>query len=394
MGAEQRVDCELTVVIPCLNEASTVGDCVTLAVETMAKHGIQGEVLVADNGSTDGSPEIASRAGARVETIHARGYGSALRGGIAAARGRYVLMGDADCSYDFADIPRFVEKLRNGAELVQGCRMPAGGGTIIPGAMPFLHRWLGNPFFSMLARRFFQAPIHDINCGMRAFSVQHFKRLDQRCDGMEFAVEMVLKSVLHKAKIDEVPITLHKDRRNGRPHLKTFRDGWRTLRFFLMCSPVWLFFAPGAALIFLGVIGYAISLSDVNFGGVNFGVNTLVVSTMLILTGYQSIIFSVLAKQFAATEGLFPDTPRFRQRMNIFTVERGLLAAAASILVGFSALVALTQEWRMVNFGSLDTLKSLRVSIPAVLAICIGVQTVFASFFLGILGMQRSRTRE
>jgi glycosyltransferase involved in cell wall biosynthesis len=241
---------ELSVVIPCLNEHETIGICVEKAVRAMREAGIDGEVILADNGSTDGSIDIATRAGARHVAVPAKGYGNALMGGISAARGRFVIMGDADDSYDFLEIPKFVQKLRAGSELVQGCRLPSGGGSIAPGAMPKLHRWWGNPMFSWLARRWFGAPIHDVYCGLRGFTKDLYGRLDQRCTGMEFATEMIIKASLSGAAISEVPITLHVDGRKTRaPHLKTFRDGWRTLRFFLMCSPRWLFLMPGMLLI-------------------------------------------------------------------------------------------------------------------------------------------------
>ena len=237
---------ELSIVMPCLNEADTIENCVRIATKALADHGIVGEVVVADNGSTDGSQAIAARMGARVIAVQEKGYGSALQGGIAACRGRFVLMGDADESYDFAEAFKFVAKLREGFELVQGCRLPAGGGTVAQGAMPFTHRWIGNPGFSLMARVMFRAPIHDVYCGMRAFTKAFYETLELRCTGMEFATEMIIKSSLRKARIAEVPITLHPDGRKAHaPHLRTIRDGWRTLRFYLMYSPRWLFLLPG-----------------------------------------------------------------------------------------------------------------------------------------------------
>ena len=240
---------ELSIVIPCLNEADTLAECVEKAQRTINENRIAGEVIVADNGSTDGSQDIATRLGARIVHVPERGYGSALMGGIAAARGRFILMGDADGSYDFEEIPRFLAKLREGYDLVQGCRLPSGGGKVMPGAMPALHRWFGNPVFSMLAQRWFHSPIQDIYCGMRGFRKSHYDRLDQRCTGMEFATEMIIKSSLLGCKAAQVPITLHPDgRKVHAPHLKTFRDGWRTLRFFLLCTPRRLFLVPGVVL--------------------------------------------------------------------------------------------------------------------------------------------------
>lgn len=260
--------CEISVVMPCLNEVETVAVCVGKAVDWIRRAGVEGEVIVADNGSSDGSEQVAEAAGARVISVPEKGYGSALLEGITAARGKYVIMGDADDSYDFSQLTPFLARLREGNDLVQGCRLPSGGGTIERGAMPFSHRWIGNPLFSFLARQWFGAPIHDIYCGLRGFSKSLFERLDQRCTGMEFATEMIIKASLNKEKIAEVPITLHPDGRKTRaPHLKTFRDGWRTLRFFLLSSPRWLFFLPGLFLIGLGAFGYAIALPRVTVNG-------------------------------------------------------------------------------------------------------------------------------
>ncbi len=385
---------EVSVVIPCLNEADTVGQCVAQACAALERNGIAGEVIIADNGSEDGSPEIAERAGARVIAVAARGYGSALMAGIGAARGRYVLMGDADGSYDFGELPKFLEHLRSGSDLVQGCRLPTGGGTVAPGAMPVLHRWLGNPFFSRFARLVFRAPIHDVNCGMRAFTKAHFVRLDQRCTGMEFAVEMVLKSSLAGATITEVPITLHKDGRiNTKRHLRTFRDGWRTLRFYLVCTPRWLFFVPGMALVIFGLAACLLGLFGVGFDGVRFDVNTLLVGSMGILVGYQAMVFAVSATQFAISEGILPPDPSFTRVVSIFSLERGLLIGGALIGAGLGGVGYVLNLWRSHAFGALDAAHTVRVTLPSLLALSLGVQTVLSSFFLAILRMQRAAGR-
>src|SRR5215471_3071860 len=272
---------EVSVVMPCLNEADTLATCIRKARRALIEGAIAGEVIVADNGSTDGSQAIAVHEGARLVRVEARGYGNALMGGIAAAHGKYVIMGDADDSYDFLEIPRFVAKLREGFDLVQGCRLPSGGGKVMPGAMPFLHRWWGNPMFSAMARNMLKAPIHDIYCGMRGFTKALYERLDLRCTGMEFAVEMIIKSSLHGEKIAETPITLHPDGRKAHaPHLKTFRDGWRTLRFLLMYSPRWLFLLPGILLAILGIAGYALALPGVRIHGVAFDAHTLLFASI------------------------------------------------------------------------------------------------------------------
>src|SRR6187431_492773 len=279
-------ECELTVVMPCLNEADTIEVCVSKALRAIATAGIDAEVIVADNGSTDGSQALAEKLGARVVNVQAKGYGSALMGGIAAARGRYVIMGDADDSYDFLEIPKFVQELRRGFEVVQGCRLPSGGGTVLPGAMPFLHRWWGNPMFSIMARTMFRAPIHDIYCGMRGFTKRAYLSLDQRCTGMEFATEMIIKASRFGLNIGEVPITLHPDGRKAHaPHLKTFRDGWRTLRFFLTCSPRWLFLWPGVLSFAIGLVGYALALPGAEIGRATLGGHTLLVASLALLIG-------------------------------------------------------------------------------------------------------------
>jgi glycosyltransferase involved in cell wall biosynthesis len=384
-----QTEVELSVIIPCLNEADTLGICIETAKRALASAGVTGEIIIADNGSTDGSPEIAHRAGAIVVHVPNKGYGSALMGGIEQARGKYVLMGDADASYDFGELSKFLDKLREGYSLVQGCRLSSGGGKVMPGAMPFLHRWWGNPMFSYFARMMFHAPIHDVNCGLRAFSKDLYRKLDQRCTGMEFAVEMVLKASLREAKIAEVPITLHPDQRKNRsPHLRTFRDGWRTLRFYLMSSPKWLFLYPGALLIALGIIGYALALPGMVIGGVGFDVHTLLLASLGILAGYQAILFSVSAKTFAITEGLLPADRRFLTLFKFFTLERGIAAGATACVFGFVLVLLAVNYWRMAHFGALDSHVTLRLVVPGVLLLMLGIQTIFGSFFLSILGLR------
>jgi glycosyltransferase involved in cell wall biosynthesis len=326
---------EVSVVMPCLNEADTIAECVRRATDTLEANDIRGEVIVADNGSSDKSAEIATQLGARVVPVTERGYGNALMGGIDAAIGRYIIMGDADQSYDFGEIPKFVEKLRSGYDLVQGCRLPSGGGTIMPGAMPMTHRWLGNPIFSFLGRQWFQAPVHDIYCGMRGFSIDLYRRLDQRCIGMEFATEMIIKASLRGESIAEVPITLHPDGRTSHPpHLRTLRDGWRTLRFFLLFTPRWLFFLPGLILIALGLLGYAIAMPGFHIGGVTFDVHTLLFASVAILAGQQALSFGLLSKSFAISEGLIPLDERTASLFRVATLERGLGLGTGLILLG------------------------------------------------------------
>ena len=386
----QATGVELSVVIPCLNEADTLEACIRKAQQALREHDIPGEIIVADNGSVDASRDIARRLGARVVDVTSRGYGSALMGGIAAARGEFIIMGDADDSYDFREIPGFLQKLREGSELVQGCRLPAGGGRIMPGAMPSLHRWLGNPLFSALARRMFGTTVHDVYCGLRGFKKTLYERLDQRCTGMEFATEMIIKASLRKARIAEVPITLHPDgRRAHAPHLRTFRDGWRTLRFFLMYSPRWLFTIPGLLLVALGVAGYAIALPGLTLHGVNFDAHTLLFASLAILVGYQSALFSLFAKTFAVSEGLMPEDPALVRFFSLMTLERGLLAGAGGLLLGLVLLLAAVDQWRVAGFGALNYAHTMRFVIPGTTLTALGFQTVLASFFLSILRLRR-----
>jgi glycosyltransferase involved in cell wall biosynthesis len=381
---------ELSVVMPCLNEADTIAVCIEKAQRALMENNISGEIVVADNGSTDGSQDIAHRMGARVVRVEGKGYGNALMGGIAAARGRYVIMGDADDSYDFLEIPRFVEKLREGYDLVQGCRLPWGGGNIMPGAMPFLHRWWGNPMFSFMARRWFRAPIHDVYCGLRGFSRPFYDRLDQRCTGMEFATEMIIKSSLYGAKIVEVPISLHPDgRKSHAPHLKTFRDGWRTLRFFLMYSPRWLFLIPGMLLIVLGLVGYGLAMPGVTARGMTFDAHTLLFASLAILCGYQSIAFALFTKTFAISEGLMPEDARLNRFFDIVNLERGLLVGAGMLLIGLALLLMAIEQWRAADFGRLDYSHTMRWVIPGATLTALGFQTLLANFLISILRMRR-----
>lgn len=385
-----KSEIELSVVMPCLNEADTLEVCLQKAGRAMREHGINGEIIVADNGSTDGSIEIAQRNGARIVQVKEKGYGSALMGGIEAARGRFVIMGDADDSYDFLEIPKFVEKLRENYDLVQGCRLPGGGGQVLPGAMPFLHRWWGNPMFSKMVRLWFNAPINDTYCGLRGFTKAHYNSLNQRCTGMEFATEMIIKSSLFKARIAEVPITLHPDgRKSHPPHLKTFRDGWRTLRFFLMYSPRWLFLVPGFLLILLGAVGYFVGLTGTSVGRVTFGLHTVLFGSLAILCGYQSILFAIFTKTFAISEGLMPEDPRLTRFFEIANLERGLILAGGVLLIGLILLLIAVNQWRLAGFGVLDYAYTMSFVIPGSTLVALGFQTILSGFFVSILGMKR-----
>jgi glycosyltransferase involved in cell wall biosynthesis len=381
---------ELSVVMPCLNEADTIAICIEKAKCAIAEHGIDAEIVIADNGSTDGSQEIARKLGARVVPVTERGYGAALMGGITAARGTYVMMGDADDSYDWLEIPRFLSKLREGYALVQGCRLETGGGTVKPGAMPFLHRWWGNPMFTTLARWWFRTPIHDIYCGMRAFSREMWLSLDQRCTGMEFALEMMVKASLFGTRTTEIPITLHPDGRSAHPpHLKTFRDGWRSLRFFLLFSPRWLFLMPGILLIVAGLAGYALAMPQLRIGRVTFDVHTLLFASLAIICGYQSIAFALMTKVFAIMEGLLPEDPRLNRFFKLVKLESGLVVGAVAMLVGLVLLAGAVHQWASVDFGALNYAHTMRWVIPGVMLTALGFQTILFSFFGSLLGMRR-----
>jgi glycosyltransferase involved in cell wall biosynthesis len=389
-SSRQSSPVEVSVVIPCLNEADTLEACIAKAQQVLHEHHISGEIIVADNGSTDGSQAIATRMGAHLVHVEAKGYGNALMGGIAVAQGTFVIMGDADDSYDFLELPRFVDKLREGFDLVQGCRLPSGGGTVLPGAMPFLHRWWGNPMFSRMARRMFHAPVHDVYCGMRGFTKELYNRLDQRCTGMEFATEMLIKASLFEATIGEVPITLHPDgRKSHAPHLKTFRDGWRTLRLYLMYSPRWLFLIPGMLLVLLGLIGYGVAMPGLTVSGVTFDAHTLLFASLAILCGYQSILFAIFTKTFASSEGLMPEDQRLTRFFAVVNLERGLIMASAALLIGLALLLAAVNRWRLSGFGHLDYAHTMRLVVPGVTLTALGFQTVLSGFFVSILGIRR-----
>jgi glycosyltransferase involved in cell wall biosynthesis len=378
---------ELSVVMPCLNEAETLGGCIAMAQRALREGGISGEIIVADNGSTDGSVEIAERAGARVVHVREKGYGSALMGGIAAARGRYVIMGDADASYDFAALVPFVEKLREGCDLVMGNRFRGG---IKPGAMPLLHRYLGNPVLTTVGRVFFGSPCGDFHCGLRGFRREAVLAMDLRTTGMEFASEMVVKATLKGMRIAEVPTTLSPDGRSRRPHLRTWRDGWRHLRFLLLYSPRWLFLYPGLVLVIAGLLTGAWLLPGRRVvGGVSFDVHTLLYSAVAVYIGFQSILFAAFTKVFAIREGLLPADLRVDRWLRAFTLERGLVLGGALTLLGLGGSIYAVSDWGEKLFGELNPERTMRIVIPASLALAVGCQTILSSFFLSVLGMGR-----
>ena len=386
---------ELTILMPCLNEAETLARCIESARLGIQRAGVRGEILIADNGSTDGSQAIAEKSGARVVTVAEKGYGSALRGGVQAAAGKWILMGDADDSYDFSEADRFVKKFREGFELVMGCRLPVGGGAILPGAMPWKNRWLGNPVLSFIGRLFFKCPAHDFHSGLRGFTKAAFEKMDLQTTGMEFASEMVIKSTLKGLNISEVPVTLRPDGRSRPPHLKPWRDGWRHLRFMLLFSPRWLFLVPGIFLSLLGVV-FAARLSFGNFqiGGVLFNVGTLAVACMTITIGFQLVAFAFFVKVFAIAEGLLPDDPKLTRVFKVFTLEKGILLGLAVLLAGAVLLARSVWIWKQADYGMLpSTEENLRRLIPTVTLIVLGIQTIFSSFFMSALGL-KTKTRK
>src|SRR3984893_8640598 len=378
---------EVSVVMPCLNESLTLGTCIQKAFATLKSRGIHGEVIVADNGSTDGSQAIAIALGARVVPVPTKGYGSALRAGIAAARGRLVIMGDSDDSYDFTQIGDFVDKLNDGFDLVMGNRFQGG---IRPGAMPLLHRYLGNPGLSWLGRLFFKCPVGDFQCGLRGFRKEAIDKLNLQTLGMEVSSEMVVKATLFNLRIAEIPTVLSPDGRDRSPHLRTWRDGWRYLRFLLLFSPRWLFLYPGMALLLLGAAVSAVLLpGPLTIGSVVFDYHTLLFGAMAILIGFQSINFAVFSKIFATSEGLLPQDLRLNRLCRYITLEVGLLIGGLLILAGASMWLFGLSYWRSHAFWSLEPDKTLRIVVPGFVSLTLGIQIVLSSFFLSVLGMRR-----
>jgi len=380
---------ELTVVMPCLNEAETLASCIQKARRGLERAGARGEVLVADNGSTDGSVAIAEKLGARVVHVREKGYGSALRGGIEAAQGQWVVLGDADDSYDFSRLEGFVQKFREGYDLVMGCRLPSGGGAIAPGAMPWKNRWIGNPGLSFVGRLFFKCPARDFHCGLRGVTRAAYQRMELKTTGMEFASEMVIKATLKSLRIAEVPVTLYRDGRSRPPHLKPWRDGWRHLRFMLLFSPQWLFAWPGLALLLLGLaLAVPLCLGPIRIGRVQFDTNTLLVAGLMTIVGFQVLFFGLFTRLYCVARGLLPDSPQLRRRLALFSLERGIIAGLIIATVGLGFLVAAVLKWRAAGFGIISYPESLRLVIPAVTCLTVGVQTLFSSFFLSILDLK------
>lgn len=382
---------ELTILMPCLNEAETLAICIEKALGFLRRSGISGEVLIADNGSSDGSQEIAARLGARVTHVPEKGYGAALIAGIAAARGRYVIMGDSDDSYDFSVLDPFIAKLRDGFDLVMGNRFKGG---IAPGAMPPLHRYLGNPVLSTIGRIFFASPIRDFHCGLRGFSRDAMMALELRAPGMEFASEMVVKATMRGLRIAEVPTTLSPDGRSRPPHLRSWRDGWRHLRFLLIFCPRWLFFYPGALLFALGALVMALLLpGPVSLGAVTLDVHSLLYASGAVVMGFQAMQFWVFARLYGAVTGLLPEAERLNRALSRFGLEAALLLAGAIFLLGLALGGWSLVQWGARDFGALQGAGVMRMAIASVTAMLIGLQLAFGAFFLALLGMMRPARR-
>jgi glycosyltransferase involved in cell wall biosynthesis len=380
--AEQAL--ELTILMPCLNEAETLATCIEKAKSFLETNGISGEVLIADNGSTDGSRQIAASLGARVVAVASRGYGAALLGGIEAARGRYIVMGDADDSYDFTRLMPFIERLRDGADMVMGNRFTGG---IAPGAMPLLHKYLGNPVLSFLGRLFFKIPVGDFHCGLRAFKTDTIRALELRSTGMEFASEMVVRSALAKLNIVEVPTTLQPDGRSRAPHLKTWRDGWRHLKFLLMYSPKWLFFFPGAVLLALGaVLGAMLSWGPLHvFRDVVLDINSFIAACFFTIVGVQLISFGAVSRSYATINGFLPIGARSLALQRYATTDRLALGGALLALLGATVFGFAVHAWAQAEFGPLPSPVIPRMVLGGMTLIVMGAQVLFTGFLLGIL---------
>ena len=380
---------ELTFVLPCLNEERTIERCIKDCITACKQSGVNGEIVVADNGSCDRSREIAKAAGARVVPVPRRGYGSALREGISAARGTYVLMGDSDQSYDFTEMPRFLEKLREGFDLVMGCRMDRGGGKIERGAMPFLHRWLGNPVLSWLGRVLFRNSIIDFHCGIRAFKREQILALNLNTAGMEFATEMIVKASLANLRIAQVPVTLRLDGRDRQPHLRTWRDGWRHLRFMLLHAPRWLFMYPGLFVLLAASALFAVLMfGPVTIGNTHFDTNTLLVCGVGMIVGFQLLLLGLFSEVFTRVRGLLPPSRLATRILQMDTFETGILSGGPLFLAGAVCLVLAFSKWKHTGFGDLSYPDTLRLVIPSVTGMSLGIQVMFGGFLLAVLGLR------
>jgi len=384
----QAEEVEVSIIMPCLNEAETLARCIAKAHYFLKTQGVSGEIIIADNGSSDGSQEIATQLGARVISIAKKGYGNALLGGIREAKGKFIIMGDSDDSYDFSQLSDFIEKLRSGAELVMGNRFT---GKIEKGAMPFLHRYLGNPILSFLGRLFFKSRCGDFHCGLRGFNKKSIQTLGLTTVGMEFASEMVVKASLRGLQIEEVPITLHKDGRSRPPHLRSWSDGWRHLKFLLLFSPRWLFFYPGLSLITLGsMMTLVLEFGPLKIGRIYLDVHTLLISSAAIPVGFQFIVFALFAKARGVREGILPPNPKMQKWLKILSIENCVVMGTLLLIAGFSGILYSVYTWASAHqFGNLDPTEQLRIIIPSVLSLSLGTQLFFSGFFIASIQWDR-----
>jgi len=395
--ADETGEVEVSFVLPCLNEAETIERCIAAAIKCIRANNLSGEVVVADNGSTDGSQEMSRAAGARVVAVAKKGYGNALMGGIEAARGRFIIMGDSDASYDFAEGMKFVQKMRpegGGYELVMGNRFDVrGGGGVQRGAMPLKNRYLGNPVLSWVGRILFDCPVRDFHCGLRAFTKDAYRRMNVRTTGMEFASEIAIKATLQEMKITEVPIKLWPDGRSRPPHLKPWRDGWRHLRFMVCLSPRWTLFVPGVVLLAFGLLAAAVvGLEQLNIGGVAFDVHTLVAASLATIIGYQWCVAAVLMRVFGLHREIGPPSASLHRWTSAFNLERGLIAGVALCVAGLVPMLWVLMHWWRAGFGPLDVQVTLRPMLIGATVMAVGVQTVLASLVFGMLRMRREAT--
>ncbi len=384
----ERKDIELSIVMPCLNEAETLAICITKANNWLVQNNVIGEVVIGDNGSNDGSQKIATDLGARVINVPSKGYGSALMGAIEASYGKYVIMGDSDDSYDFGNLTLFVQELRNGYDLVMGNRFKGG---VAKGAMPFLHRYLGNPVLSFIGRLFFGSKARDFHCGLRGFRQDIVSVLNLRTTGMEFASEMVVKATIFNLKITEVATTLSPDGRSRPPHLRTWRDGWRHLRFLLIYSPRWLFLIPG---VFLMLFGFILSVLIIQkpfeiIGNINLDTNTLLYAGAFMIVGFQAFIFGIFTRAYAVQAGFLPQNDQLIKWLDIVSLEKGLIAGLIIFFAGIFGTIHSLTLWNEVHFGRLDYPSILRIVIPSVVAIILGLQTILSSFFISVLNVNK-----
>jgi len=379
---------ELSIIMPCLNEAETLATCIDKAQKFLSEYNIKGEVVIGDNGSTDGSQEIAIKHGAKVINIESKGYGNALMGAIKASNGEFVIMGDSDDSYDFSALMPFIEKLREGYDLVMGNRFKGG---IKKGAMPFLHYFLGNPVLSFVGRLFFSNEIGDFHCGLRGFRKQAYYKMNLHTTGMEFATEMVVKSTFTGLKITEVPTILYPDGRSRPPHLRTWRDGWRHLRFMLIYSPRWLFLFPGLFMMLIGAVGGSFLFNGpVTIKNITFDIDTLAYMSILFLIGFQSILFYFLAKAFAISSELLPNDKSMDKSFQYINLESGLFAACLFILTGLTGTYIGIHHWGKNGFGTMDPGNLMRIIIPSITSLLLGVQLFFGSFLFSMLGLKKN----